>query len=43
MALTTAYTNNGGYTHCRSDGGGGGYAEMNLSGNVVGSATGTTC
>jgi len=31
------------YSYCRSDGSGGGFGEMNLSGNVVGSATGTLC
>jgi len=31
------------YSYCRSDGAGGGFGEMNLSGNVVGQATGTLC
>ena len=43
MALLFPYNNTSGYTYCRSDGSGGGFAEMNLSGNIVGSATGTIC
>ena len=42
-ALNNQWNNSNSYTYCRSDGSGGGYAEMNLSGNVVGSATGTLC
>jgi hypothetical protein len=43
MALTVPYDNTNGYTYCRSDGGGGGFDEYNLSGNTLGSATGIVC
>jgi hypothetical protein len=43
MALTIPYSNTSGYTYCRSDGGGGGFDEYNLSGNTLGSATGISC
>tara|TARA_R110000868_G_scaffold318790_1_gene579510 strand:- start:9 stop:1790 length:1782 start_codon:yes stop_codon:yes gene_type:complete len=43
MALTIPYDNTNGYTYCRSDGSGGGFAEYNLSGNTLGSATGVVC
>lgn len=43
VALLFPYNNVNGYTYCRSDGSGGGFDEMNLSGSVVGPATGTIC
>ena len=42
-ALTIPYTNPSGYTYCRSDASGGGFPEYNLSGNTLGTATGTIC
>jgi hypothetical protein len=41
-ALLSPWSNPG-YLYCRSDGSGGGFDEMNLSGNTIGSATGTIC
>lgn len=43
MGLLFPYDNTSGYTYCRSDGSGGGLGEFNLSGDTLGSATGTVC
>jgi len=43
MNLSYIWNNSLSYTYCRSDGSGGGYDEMNLSGSVVGPPTGTVC
>ena len=43
VSLTTPYPNPSNYIYCRSDGSGGGFDEFNLSGNTLGTATGTIC